>query len=91
MALIKPIKQIDGVVTNYHRILFLQKNINNHNSIAVLSYIDDAARDGEKEATLQQPYCHSVTYITAYDAEMTVADAYDYLKTLPEFDGAVDA
>lgn len=90
MALNKAIRQSDGVTTNYHRILFLQKTINKCNSIAVLSYVDEAARDGEKEATLQQPYCHSITYITNYDADMTVAAAYDYLKTLPQFEGAVD-
>lgn len=37
MALFKEIKQPDGVITDYHRILFLQTTVNQQNSIAVLS------------------------------------------------------
>jgi hypothetical protein len=52
-------------------------------------YIDELNRD-EKTNTINQPYQRSVTYETDYDAEMTVESAYDYLKTLPQFDGAID-
>ena len=90
MALQKDIRQEDGVVTKYHRILFLQLFTNHHNSIAVVSYVDDIARDEEKEAILSQPYQRAVTYETAYDETMTVESAYEYLKTLPQFEGAID-
>lgn len=91
MALYKEIRQADGVTTSYHRILFIQQTVNRHNSIAVFSYVDEEAREAEKDNTLAQPYQKSVTYETNYDPKMTVESAYDFLKTLPEFDGAVDA
>lgn len=90
MALLKPIKQSDGVTTSYHRILFVQEMTNHHNSIAVLSYVDELARSEEVDGTTAQPYQKSITYETAYDENMTVSTAYDYLKTLPVFEGAVD-
>lgn len=88
MALYKNIRQDDGVTTNYHRILFLMTTVNRQNSIAVLSYVDGEAR--ASEAGELQPYCKSVTYETAYDENMTIETAYNYLKTLPQFDGAED-
>lgn len=90
MALYKEIKQADGVTTSYHRILFIQQMVNHHNSIAVISYVDDESRENEKESVITQPYMKSVTYETAYDPTMTVGTAYDYLKTLPQFEGAID-
>lgn len=90
MALYKEITQSDGIVTSYHRILFIQTTTNHHNSIAVLSYIDSAARENEKSNVMSQPYRRSITYEMAYDANMTIESAYDYLKTLPKFEGATD-
>lgn len=90
MALYKEIKQEDGVVTTYHRVLFIQIMTNHHNSIAVESYIDNDARMAEKELILEQPYKRSITYEMGYDEEMTIERAYEYLKTLPEFEGAID-
>lgn len=90
MALLKNIRQADGVVTNYHRVLFVQITTNRQNSIAVLSYVDDEARANEQAETAVTPYQQSVTYETDYDPAMTIAAAYDYLKTLPAFEGATD-
>ena len=90
MALIKEIKQADGVTTNYHRILYLTQTVNRQNSIAVLSYVDSEIRENEKNSILAQPYQKAVTYETTYDPNMTIETAYEYLKTLPLFDGAVD-
>ena len=90
MALCKEIKQSDGVTTKYHRILFVQTVTNHHNSIAVLSYVDEESRNNEKAAVMSQPYVKSITYETAYSPTMSVDLAYEYLKTLPEFEGAVD-
>lgn len=90
MALKKEIKQNDGVTTNYHRILFITITPNRQNSIAVLSYVDGQARMDEKENVLAQPYQKSITHETTYDANMTITTAYEYLKTLPDFEGAED-
>lgn len=90
MALKKSIRQRDGVTTSYHRIMFLQQTVNRQNSIAVLSYVDEEARKAEKDNIIEQPYKISVTYETDYDENMTVESAYEYLKTLSEFEGAED-
>lgn len=90
MALFKEIKQDDGVMTKYHRILYITVTTNRQNSIAVLSYVDDESRANEKDSVMSQPYRQAITYETAYDPSMTVETAYDFLKTLPEFEGAID-
>lgn len=90
MALRKDIIQMDGIVTSYHRIAFMQITTNRQNSITVFSYINEDARDEEKEEIVVQPYCQSTTYETGYNQTMTVDSAYEYLKTLPEFEGAED-
>lgn len=90
MALFKAIKQNDGVTTSYHRILYVHITTNRQNSIAVLSYVDDMSRDAEKDSSISQPYQKAITYETAYDPNMTIEAAYDYLKTLPLFEGATD-
>lgn len=89
MALYKEIRQEDGVRTNYHRILFIQQTVNKQNSIAVLSYTDEEARQFEQNAEYQ-PYRQAVTYEVAYDPNMTIDGAYAYLKTLDIFAGAED-
>lgn len=88
MALYKPVKQDDGVVTNYHRICFMQYHINSHISIVVFSYVDRVARDTENSEV--QPYVKSVTYEKDYHENMTVEEAYEYLRSLPQFAGADD-
>lgn len=88
MALQKSIIQENGIVTNYHRILFLQSTINSHNSIAVLSYIDQDSR--LRESSGMMSYSSAVTYEKDYEENMNIEEAYLYLKTLPEFEGATD-
>ena len=88
MALKKEVRRNDGVITNYHRILFIQSTINSHTSIAVLSYVDKIGR--EMENSVNEPYKAVITYETEYTENMTIEAAYEYLKTLPEFEGAED-
>lgn len=38
----------------------------------------------------KSPYIEGSDYILPYDQYMTIESAYDYLKTLPEFEGAID-
>lgn len=90
MALLKAIRQPDGVITNYHRVLFVQITTNRQNSIAVLSYVDEESREHEQADGAATPYKQSVTYETEYAPNMTIATAYEYLKTLPAFADAVD-
>lgn len=90
MALRKNIRQEDGVTTSYHRILQIIQTVNRQTSIAVISYVDDTARSNELAAVIAQPYCKSITYELSYDENMSIASAYEYLKTLPQFEGAED-
>lgn len=90
MALCKEIRQEDGVTTKYHRILYLMQTVNRQNSIAVLSYVDDMSRTDEKDNITAQPYQKSITYEVPYDENMTIETAYEYLKSLPQFEDAED-
>lgn len=90
MALEKRIRQEDGVVTNYHRILFVNSVVNSHISIAVLSYVDKEIRTKEKEGVIVSPYRKSTTYEIEYIDNMTIDNAYEYLKTLSDFKNAIN-
>lgn len=90
MALQKDIRQDDGVTTSYHRVLQIIQTINRQTSIAVISYVDETARSDEKNSVIMQPYSKCVTYELPYDEAMTIENAYDYLKTLPQFEGAIN-
>ena len=88
MALKKDITQPNGITTSYHRIMFLQSMINSHVSIAVLSYVDEDNRRTETDEVY--PYKIAITYEKPYQENMTIEEAYAYLKTRPEFEGAED-
>ena len=91
MALLKDIKQDDGVTTKYHRVLYLVHNVNSHNSIAVVSYVDEESRANDIAINGDsRPYRNAITYEIPYDESMTVTTAYDFLKTLPQFENAED-
>lgn len=42
------------------------------------------------ENVYNSPYVEGSTFLAPYDQYMTITSAYEYLKTLPEFEGAVD-
>lgn len=88
MALYKEIIQKNGIVTNYHRILYLSITINEQNSIAVASYLNKNAREEEKNNKNDEVFIASKTYETSYDESMSIEKAYNYLSSLPEFEGA---
>lgn len=88
MALYKEIRQDDGVTTKYHRILYIHNTLNKQSSIAVLSYVDNESRISEQGNITTKPYQKAVTFETDYDETMTPGKAYEYLKTLPVFEGA---
>lgn len=88
MALFKSIKQDDGVTTNYHRVISVSLWTNSHISIAVFSYVDEGSRNDK--SIFGTPYTRSTTYELDYDENMTIVKAYEYLKTLPEFESAKD-
>lgn len=91
MALKKEIRQDDGVVTNYHRILYIMQTLNRQSSIAVLSYVDNESRARENGTeVVVSPYQKAVTYEFDYMPDLTVEAAYNLIKSLPLFEGAED-
>jgi hypothetical protein len=92
MALKKAIRQQDGVTTSYHRILYVTVTTNSHNSIAVVSYVDEEARVSDAVSAGEgRPYRQAITYETDYTPDMTIKEAYNWLKALPDYEGAEDA
>lgn len=101
MAIKKQVTADNGIVTEYHRIALMSIDVNNQNTILVHSYLSADGRQIEKdyaaglygdleEGMMKFPYVNTEYINVAYDPDMTVSAAYDYLKTLPEFEGAED-
>lgn len=92
MALKKEIILDNGVITNYHRIVSLNKITNQANIIEVASYTSEEKRKEEMEKQgLPTNIFIATTYLSKeYDANETIEQSYDYLKTLDEFKGSID-
>ena len=100
MGLEKEIVLNNGITLSYHRIVSLMVFVNRQNVIEVSSYISQSARQEEMDASLIEAddvgeYSYDVFvstsyFTTDYDPDMSVVTAYDYLKSLPEFQGASD-
>ena len=91
MAIKKAIRQSDGVVTEYHRILYIMQTVNRQTSIAVISYVNGESRAGEVDVESGFcPYQKAKTFEFAYSPDLTTEAAYNLIKTLPEFKGAED-
>lgn len=101
MAIKKIVTAANGIVTEYHRIAMVKIDTNQQNTILVHSYLSEAGRKIEKdyasglykdldEGLMNWPYVDSRYLNCAYDGNMTIANAYAWLKTLPEFVDAED-
>lgn len=91
----------DGIVTEYHRIAMLKIDTNQQNTILIHSYLSESGRQVEKDyaagkyhsldaGMMQFPYVKAEYISIPYDGEMTIVSAYEYIKTLPQFEGASD-
>lgn len=101
MAIKKIVTASNGIVTEYHRIAMVKIDINQQNSLLIYSYLSEAGRQIEKdyaaglyddidEGMMNWPYVDAQYLTCDYDGDMTISKAYEYLKTLPEFEGAID-
>lgn len=97
MALEKNIELDNGVILNYHRIVSLNKITNVKNLIEVGSYSDSEKRNEEKESLQSNEVNYDLDikietdFIEApYDDTMNIKEAYEYLKTLEKYKGALD-
>lgn len=90
MALQKPIRQMNGIATNYHRIFYIENITNQSTAVIVASYIDKA--NSEEDKTSEESVWHACTtyYMDSYHDGITAEEAYEWLKTLEEFKDAVD-
>ena len=91
----------NGIVTEYHRIAMLSVEVHQQNTILVHSYLSEAGRQIEKDYAaglykdiepelMKFPYVRASYLHTNFDEDMTLEKAYEYLKTLPQFEGAED-
>lgn len=87
MALKKNITLDNGVVLQYHRIISLHKITNEINVIEVGSYVSQNTREEEPE---KEVCVRRKNYDTEYNEQYLISDAYDYLKTLEEYEDAED-
>ena len=101
MAIKKQITASNGIVTEHHRIAMVKIDTNQQNTLLVHSYLSEAGRQIEKdysaglydnveEGMMNWPYVDAYYIHCEYDGEMTIEKAYNYLKTLPEFENAID-
>lgn len=101
MAIKKQVTADNGIVTEYHRIALLSIDVNNQITVLVHSYLSADGRQIEKDyaaglydnvdyALVKFPYVDAKYISFDYDESMTVEGAYNYLKTLPQFEGAED-
>jgi hypothetical protein len=101
MAIKKRVTADNGIVTEYHRVVLVRIDVNQHNTILVHSYLNEDGRQIEKDYAaglykdveagfMKFPYVDAKYLHPAYDENMTVKGAYEYLKTLPQFEGAED-
>ena len=101
MAIKVQVTADNGIVTEYHRIAMLKIDVNQQNTILIHSYLSESGRQIEKDyaaglykdvdvGLIKFPYVNAKYIHIPYDGRMDVIDAYNYIKTLPEFSGAVD-
>lgn len=94
MAIKKKVVLENGVTTNYHRIVSLNKIINKSNIIEVASYTGEDKRAEEdnaiKNSKPMNVFTHTSFIQIPYDENMTIGEAYDYIKNLDNFKNSKD-
>lgn len=94
MALIKKITLENGISVNYHRIVSITNIVNNQTIIEIASYTSKSKRDEEKDA-LKKGAKMDVFIKTKfenfdYSENLSVSDAYEYIKQLERFENSKD-
>lgn len=97
MALKKQVELYNGIITNYHRIVSINKITNNCNIIEVASYISEQQREKEKEYynSTNENKSMNIFIETSfvqkeYSENETIEECYKYLKILEQFKEASD-
>lgn len=95
MGLIKSIYSDMHIPMTYHRIHSVSNTSHDHFSIGVIQYMSKSDRKRQKEDPSAPMYTSAITFIKQYDnpeedENLTIRQAYDWLKTLEYFEGAID-
>ena len=97
MALKKTIRKSNGVELTYHRIAMVKIDTNQQISILIHSYLNENGRNYEKDYSAGKikgeptfPYVEAEYLSLDYDETMCIKNAYKWLKTQPDFEGAED-
>ena len=94
MAILKEIILDSGIPVNYHRIVSVNNITNQSSIIEIGSYVSKTKRLEEKEKLANNEsmniFIHTKYINKEYTQNLNVVSAYDYIKTLEEFSGAVD-
>lgn len=96
MAIEKPIILDNGVTVTYFRVTSLTVVVNVQSIIELTGYISADKRAEEQESIIDPDGSPANVFVDTrfinidYDPFMSVAKAYDYVKSLPEFQGAED-
>lgn len=93
MALNKSIIQNNGINLNYHRISDIKNVVNDKTYLSLISYVSKDEREKEQKQPKYSPnkveiYKINKLYKLDYNDKLTIEKAYNYLKTLEEFEGA---
>lgn len=92
MALIKEMVLESGIPVNYHRVVSINSIVNHETIIEVASYTSKEKREEEKEALKENKpmnvYIFTNYLSMPYSQTMDVSEAYEYIKSLEDFDGA---
>ena len=94
MAIYKEMELDNGVTVRYHRIVSINKITNVQNTIEVASYTKEQKRQEEIEAiqnvTDMNIFINTDFITTEYNENLTIEEAYEYLKNLDKFKNAED-
>ena len=94
MALIKKITLENGISVNYHRIVSITNIVNNELIVEIASYTSKSKRDEEKDAlkkgTKMDVFIKTKFENFDYSENLTVSEAYEYIKQLERFESAKD-
>ena len=92
MGLKKEIILDDGVIVNYHRIVSINNITNVCNIIEIASYTSKEKRQEEKDAienaTEMNVFINTEYINKEYTENLTIKEAYEYLKTLEKYKNA---
>lgn len=85
MGLKKKIELENGIITNYHRIVSINKITNQNTLIEIASYTSEQKREEEKYKNEMNVFINTTYISKTYNEIDTIEDCYEYLKNTEYF------